>query len=494
MRKLIFLFLLVLGTAVAQSGTLEIAVDQQPVGLDPHIATAFSSRNVYDQIYDGLLEVNAGLQLEPALAESFSVSDDGLTYRFVLRDGISFHNGRALTSEDVVYSYERVMAEETGSPQASRFTGVASVIAIDDRTVEFTLAEAFAPFLANVPNLKIVPQEVVEANGDLQQVAVGTGPFVLKEFVPDTFFLLEANPNYYREGQPGVAALKFNVVADSSTRAAGLRTGTFHFVPAVDFATAEILRGQSGVTLVGTQDLAYSLLGINTTRPPLNNAVVREAINLAIDRDEIVEAAYFGNALPGGPLSPGLTDWALDTGEYSCYRHDADAARELLANAGAEGFELEIITFGTMQIVLDVAQIVQAQLKDAGIDATLTVEEFGNFVQRWRNSDFDAFVSLNGGNIDPDGYLFRTFHSGGSTNVFKYDNVAIDALLEAGRINTASKTRQDVYSQIQRLLACDGPIAHVAYGTLFTAHRDNVNGFQPVPDRSLRYLRTVTLE
>lgn len=497
MRRLLSLTVALMLTTMAwaQTGTLELAVDQSPVGLDPHKVTAFSSFAVIGQIYDGLLEVNADLQLEPALAESWEVSDDGLTYTFDLRDGVTFHNGRELTAEDVVYSFERIMDEEVGSPQASRFNVVEDVRAIDEGTVEFTLAEPFAPFLSNLPNLSVVPREVVEENGDLQQVAVGTGPFRLAEVVPDTFVRLEANPDYYREGQPGVAEIRYNVVPEASTRAAGLRTGTYHLLPDVDPATAQTLANARGVTLLGTQDLAYTLLGFNTEREPLDDPRVREAINYAIDREEIVEAVYFGNAVPGGPLSPALVDWALPTSEFECYEHSTERARELLAEAGyGDGFELEILTFGTIKVVSDLAQVLQAQLAEVGIDASVNVAEFGTFVQDWRNSNFDVFVSLNGGSIDPDGYLYRTFRSDGSTNVYNYANEEVDELLDRGRTTTAEGERQEIYNELQKRLACEGPIAHIAYGTLFTGVRDEVQGFEQMATRGLRYLRNVTLE
>jgi peptide/nickel transport system substrate-binding protein len=494
MRQLIAMLSFSAVLVFAQSGTLEIAVDQSPVGLDPHIVTAFSSFVIIGQIYDGLLEVNADLQLEPALAESWTVSDDGLTYTFALREGVTFHNGRAFGAEDVVYSFTRIMDEATGSPQASRFTQVAAVNVIDDLTVEFVLSEPFAPFLSNLPNLTIVPQEVVEEHGNLQQVAVGTGPFMLAEVVPDTYVRLEANPNYYRLGEPQLAALRYNVVPEASTRAAGLRTGAYHLLPDVDPATAETLQSTPGIVMLGTQDLAYTLLGVNTTRAPFDNPQVRQAFNLAINRDEIVEAVYFGNAVPGGPLSPGLSDWALDVSNYSCYAHDPDAARALLAEAGVTDLELEILSFGTIRVVSDLAQVLQAQLEDVGIRATVNIEEFGAFVQRWSNSDFDAFVSLNGGSIDPDGYLHRTFVTGGSTNVFRYSDATVDALLTQGRTTTDHAERQAIYNELQSLLACEGPIMHVAYATLFTAHRENVRGFVQMPTRGLRYLRNVTLE
>lgn len=482
----------VLSTGFAQSGTLEIAIDQSPVGLDPHVATAFSTFAVIGQIYDGLVELGSDLELEPALAESWAVSDDGLTYTFMLRSGVTFHNDRAMTSEDVVYSYERIMAEETGSPTASRFTQVVSVSAPDAQTVVFTLKGPFAPFLSNLANLTVIPRELVEA-GNVQQEAVGTGPFMLEEWVPDTYVLLRANPDYYREGEPGVEALRFNIVPEASTRAAGLRSGEYGLLPDVDPATAETIRGVAGVTLLETQDLAYTLLGLNVTQPPFDDPRVREAINLAIDRGEIAQAVYFGNAVPGGPLSPALGEWALDTGEYGCYRSDPEAARALLAEAGHEDLEFELLTFGTLPVVSDLTQVLQAQLERAGITTTINVAEFGTFVQRWQNSDFEAFVSLNGGNTDPDGYLYRTFYTGGSTNVFGYSDPEVDALLDEGQTTTDDEMRFETYAQVQRELACTGPAVHVAYGTLFTALGEGVEGFVQMPTRSLRYLRNVTL-
>jgi peptide/nickel transport system substrate-binding protein len=484
----------IIGLGMAQQGTLELAVESSPAGLDPHIVTAFSSFQIIGQVYEGLMEINADLQLEPALATGFTVSSDGLTYTFTLREGVKFHNGRAFTADDVVYSFERIVDVATGSPQASRFAQVASVEAVDDLTARFTLRQAYAPFLANLPQLTIVAREAVEEHGNLQQVAIGTGPFMLSEIVPDTYTLLTANPDYYRAGEPGVAALKYNVVPEASTRAAGLRTGAYHLVPDVDPATAQTLGNVSGITLLGIQDLAYTLLGVNVTRPPFDDPLVRRALNLAIDRDEIVEAVYYGDAVPGGPLSPGLTDWALPVSEYNCYASDPVTARRLLADAGyPNGVDFEIVTLGTLRVVVDAAQVMQAQLADAGFRATVSVEELGSFVQRWRNSDFDTFASLNGGNIDPDGYLDRTFRTGGSTNVFQYSNPAVDTLLTAGQRAVDPGVRRGIYADLQRALACDGPVVHLAYATLFTAHRDEVAGFVQTPTRSLRYLRNVTL-
>jgi peptide/nickel transport system substrate-binding protein len=166
-----------------------------------------------------------------------------------------------------------------------------------------------------------------------------------------------------------------------------------------------------------------------------------------------------------------------------------------LAEAGyPDGFAFTILTFGTRRDVADTAQVVQAQLERAGLNVTVNVAEFGTFVQDWSNSNFDAFVSLNGGNIDPDGYLHRTFITGGSTNVFQYSDANVDALLERGRTTSDVAERQAIYAELQSALACEGPIAHLNYGTLFSAHRAEVEGFQQTAIGSdLRYLRNVTL-
>ncbi len=493
-RLMVVLFVSLFGVVAAQN-TLDIAVDQSPVGLDPHIATAFATFAVVDQVYEDLVELNADLQIEPALAESWDVSDDGLTYTFHLRQGVKFHNGRVMTSDDVVYSYDRVMDPATGSPFASRFTQVDRVDAPDGNTVVFTMKAPFAPFLSNLTDLAIVPKEVVAEHGDLQQVAVGTGPFMLDQWIPDTSIRLVANPDYYRQGEPGVDALVYHIVPEATARAAGLRTGSYDFLPDVDAATVQTLRNAPNVQVQSTDDLAYGLIGLNVSRAPLDEVEVRRAINMAVNRDEVVQAAYFGAAVPAGPLSPALKDWALPTSEFQCYQGDTAAAKKALADAGyPNGFDMEILTFSTIKAVTDTAQVVQAQLQDAGINASINIEEFGNFVQDWKNSNFDSFASRNGGNVDPDGYLYRTFHTGGSTNVFKYSNPEVDALLEQGQVTVDPAKRKDIYDKLQRILACDGPIVHVVYGTLFTAMRDNVQGYQQIPTRSLLYLREVTLK
>jgi peptide/nickel transport system substrate-binding protein len=232
---------------------------------------------------------------------------------------------------------------------------------------------------------------------------------------------------------------------------------------------------------------------MNTTRGPLGDARVREAVNMLLNRQDIIDGALFGAGVPGGPLSPALKDWALDTAEYPCYAHNVDAAKAKLAEAGVTGPVKIVMKVLPRADTRDIAQIVQQQLAAGGFEVELVNQEIGQFVQDWRNSDFDMFVSANGGSVDPDQYFYRTFYSGGSTNVFKYDDAGLNKLLDDGRTSLAPEARKAAYDAAQRQLACTGPVAHIAYGTLSTATGPKVQGFVINPLGRLTGLAAVTL-
>lgn len=481
------------GAAVAQ-GQLEIAIDSSPAGLDPHLITAFNSVLIVQaNIYQGLTDLDASLAVVPGLAEGWEVSDDGLTYTFRLRSGVTFHDGSAMDAEDAAASLRRVLNPEIASPLASRINPISAIEVVDPQTLRLTLSAPFAPLLSSLATIAIVPAEVETNKDALQQAPVGTGPFRFAEWQPNAFIRLERFADYHAEGQPALDGLRFQFVPEAATRQVGLVSGEYHLLPAIDPATALQLGAQPGVTLHQTRDLSYSLVGMNTTRGPLGDARVRRAVNLLLNRQEIIDGALFGAGVPGGPLSPALVDWAVDTAEFPCYAHNVEAARALLAEAGVTGPIPIVMKVLPRQDTRDIAQIVQQQLAAGGFEVELVNQEIGQFVQDWRNSDFDMFVSVNGGSPDPDQYFYRTFYAGGSTNVFQYANPDLNALLDAGRNATDMAERQATYAQAQGLLACEGPVAHLAYGTLTTAAGPRVQGFEIHPMNRLTSLATATL-
>ncbi|MBO6554804.1 MAG: ABC transporter substrate-binding protein [Roseitalea sp.] len=489
-------FTLTCGVAVAAvvsgpalSAPLQVAVEQSPSGLDPHIVTAFSSFQIIDgTIYEGLTALDNDLNIVPGLASEWQISDDKTTYTFTLREGVTFHGGDAMTSADVVASLNRVLAENTGSPLASRLAAVDSIETPDDSTVVLNLSAPSAPLLSSLTSIAIVPAKYEDDTDSLQRAPDGTGPFKFVSWQPDVAITLEANADYWDEERPALEGVVFNIVPEAATRQVGLNSGQYQMLPNIDGVMAQQFQGAGGVQLEETLELAYSLIGINVSRPPFDNAKVREAINYAINRDDIVAAALFGAGVPGGPLSPALTNYALPLEEFGCFTPSADKARALLEEAGIETPIEATLLVLPRDSTKGIAQVVQQQLAAIGIDLELDIPEIGQFVQNWRNSEFDMFVSLNSGTIEPDDYFYRTFRTGGSTNVFKYSNETLDALLDAGREETDTAKRQEIYADAQRELACQGPAAFLTYGQLYTAMRDNVDGYSISPTRSMRSL------
>jgi len=478
----------------AQAATLQVAIDSAPAGLDPHLITAFNSVVIVQgNIYEGLTAIDIDLAVVPGLAESWEVSDDGLTYTFSLREGVTFHDGSAMTAQDVAASIARVQAEATGSPLASRVSPITAVNVVDDLTVELVLNAPFAPILTSLSGIAIVPAEFESDVDALQQTPVGTGPFAFADWQPNSYIELTRFEDYHQQGKPQLDAVRFHFVPESATRQVGITSGDYHLLPAIDPATALQLQGIPNVTVQETRDLSYTLVGFNAAREPFGDPVVRTAFNMMLDRNEIIEGALFGAGVPAGPLSPALVNWALDTGEYACYETDRDAAMAMLEEAGVELPVRLTMNVLPRQDTRDIAQVVQQQVSGA-FEIELLNQEIGQFVQDWQNSNFDLFVSANGGSPDPDEYFYRTFRGGGSTNVFRYDDAEIDEWLDVGRSETEFEARKAIYDQVQRKLACEGPIAHIAYGNLFTAVANSVEGFEIYANGRLTSLVDVTVQ
>lgn len=479
--------------APAASQVLQLAVDGSPAGLDPHLVTAFNSTQiVLGPVYEGLTGIDKDLRVVPSLAQSWQVSADGKTYTFKLVDGATFHDGSKVEAADVVASLNRVLSKDIASPLASRLAALDRATAQDASTVVLTLKEPSAPLLASLASIAIVPRAFETNKDGLQRAPVGSGPFKFKEWQPNGFIELSKHAGYWNKAQPKSDGVRFNIVPESATRQVGIASGQYDMLPNIDAATALQLKGKPGIKLSETLELAYTLVGMNTSKPPFDNAKVREALNYALNRGEIVQAALFGAGMPGGPLPPALKDWALDVKDFECFTPSTDKAQALLKEAGAAMPVAVTLLVLPRQDIKDIAQVVQAQLNKAGFKIELKIPELGAFVQDWRNSNFDAFVSTNAGFVDPDDNFYRTFRTGGSTNVFKYSNAELDKLLDAARADTNSASRKTPYAAAQKLLACDGPAAFMTYGQLFTATRDNIKGFDIVANRSLVSLANVT--
>src|SRR2546422_2504032 len=293
------------------------------------------------------LDENLGVQ--PDLAESApTASSDGKTVTVKLRSGVKFHNGDALTSADVKYTFDRILDEKTSAVARSFFTDVASITTPDDVTAVFNLKNPNAALIAYMahPNTGIVSKKIGEANADLskRETAVGTGPFKLVEWVPDSYMRFEANKDYYVSGQPYLDGIRINVVPDESSLAAALRTKAADMAIVTDPKVARTLRSETGITLDSKPSLSYNLLFLNTKRKPFDNLKVRQAVAYAIDRKAIIDAVALGEGEVTGPIAPALANYALPTSQYPLYTRDVAKAKQLLQDAGVGPVSFTMLT------------------------------------------------------------------------------------------------------------------------------------------------------
>ena len=476
---------------------LKVAKDQSAVGFDPHLVPAASSIQVYQHIYNGLVDMDAEGNIVPELAKNWKMIDEK-TYEFDLHEGVKFHNGREMTPEDVKYSFERILNPDTSSIAQSYFTMVKEIKTPDKYTVVFELEKPFAGFLTNVAHVwaAVVPKEVVEENGDLKQAACGTGPFMLEDWSPDEHSILVKNEDYFEEGLPKVDKIEFLVMKDESARIAALRSGQVH-LSSITPDGAEILRNQKNVDVINYPSLNYTYAGFNTTKEPFNDPKVRLALSYAIDREEIAEIVYNGNASVTGPVPPPQKKWALPVDSYPSYGgSQIEKAKELLKEAGYEdGLEFTIKTSSTYDYMVDTALAIQNQLKKAGISTKIELVEWGTYIDAWVNTDHQFLVGLNGSGVTPDRALHFFFHTEGTANVWGFSNAEFDKLVEEARVTADYMDRSELYKKAQRMLVNElAPNLFLNAPYQFYAVNQDVEGFNPTALTGESVLKHVNLK
>lgn len=497
MKKLflsVFITLIVF-SVVFSNGVLKFAIETEPVGLDPNQVTAFASHRVLENVYDGLLRYDETMQLVPNLAKSFEVKD-AYTVVFELREDVYFHNGTKMTVEDVLYTFERISDPDYGSPAASYYADVDSIKALDDKTVEFKLktpsVNALLDNFAGV-NSSIVSKEFVESGANMQLVTNGTGPFKLADYSEGNYILLLKNDQYYIDGIPKIEELRFVIIPEEVARVAALRNGDVNISQINEPLSLNQLSSNQ-FNIFRQPVLSYYLLGINTNVEPLNKPKVRRALSYAVNRDQIIQMIAFGEGSVTGIMNPTVEAWAIKPSEFPEYTYNPQKAKELLKEAGyPNGFEFSI-TVAARYNFDKIAQAMQAQLAAVGITAKLDMVEWGIFIKKWKEIDFDSFISLNSGSVNPDKQLYRTFHSTGSTNKFNYSNEEVDELLEKGRTTTDYEERKEVYDEIQEILVDESPILFLYSPNNLYASQSSVKGFKTMSNESLINLRFVSME
>jgi peptide/nickel transport system substrate-binding protein len=484
------------GSAPVRGGTLIVGVDQEAIGLDPNIVTAFSSRRRVELMYNRLVRYDASAAIVPDLARAWEIPDP-TTYIFHLHEGVTFHNGREVTAEDVKYTIERILAPETGSPVRSFLLPIEEIVVRDRYTIELRLTAPTASMLdaLSFSNMAIVPREVIEEHGDLQRVAVGTGPFQLDRWVADQETVFVRNPDYFEDDLPYIDRLVFRVIPDQMSLLAGLRTGSLQAAQIDDAAVLSLAERDPNLEVLSTPAILLRVFSFNVAREPFDDPRVRQAMALAMDRDEIIRVAEFGRGLVSAPIPSSAETWAAPIDTLPNYTPDLERARELLEEAGVpQGARFDIVTSPTYEGGLAVAEIIQEQLRRIGLDPRLEVVEWGIYIDKWVNRDFDTMIELRSGGGDPDTFLHRLIHSQGAVNNFQYANAELDALLDTGRHLVAFDERHPIYLEAQHILAQEVPYVALYAPVQTMVVQRGVHGFQVKPNASFRLMDRMWME
>jgi peptide/nickel transport system substrate-binding protein len=464
-------------------------------GRDPATATAFQTVQTLGLVYDTLLDTGSDGELEPGLATEWEVSDDGTEVTLQLRDGVTFHDGADFTAEDAKATLERVLDPDTGSVVASNLGNVKTIEAPDDTTLVISLSNPDASLL----NVLSQTGTSILDSGDIEDKTVGrevngTGPFAWEGWKQGQQVTLTASDDYWGDA-PTLETVELRVIPDESSILSGMRAGSFDLGIVTDPSVAQQV-GEEEAQVISQPTLSYHVLQLNAQRGPLTDVRVRQAIACAIDREQVVEQAYFGEGEVTGPITSPAFDYDATEG-LPCDPPDLDTARSLLEEAGeGDGFSLDtIVMTGEYATASNIAQSVQGQLQEIGVDLQLQQQETNVYVDNWLNASYDAAVALNGGSTDP--YVMYGRYFGPDASLAKPAGLADEGLarlLTEGNSTTDEDERQQVFGELQSEMLDLSPWVWLQHNQSYYLLGSDVQGFEAMTTESLDYLAETTRE
>lgn len=437
---------------------LIIAQDGESKSLDIHQGNDGFSLRANRLIYSRLVEVDENMQIHPGLAESWQQLDDK-TMQFKLRKGIKFHNGDDFTAEDVKFSFERMM----NSPRiAFVLPPIERIDIVDDYTVNIVTKTPFGPLLAHLshPALGMVSKKLLTENPEaLKEKPIGTGSYKFKEWIYGDKLVLEKNEDFYDKNERGLKYIIFKNVVEASNRAIGLETGEIDIATPISSVDEENIKNNPKLQLLTKPSISYSYIGMNMTKAPLNDIRVRKAINYAIDKQAIIDVILNGNGkIATSPIAPGVFGF---TDKTKNYEYNVEKAKELMKEAGYEnGFTTSILVFSG-EANTQTAEIVQAYLKEIGIDLKIEIVEVSAYWDMTERGVHNLFLGSWGVVTgDADYGLYAMYHSsakGGAGNRDFYENEKVDELLDKAKTEIDPETRKKLYEEAQILIVNDAP-------------------------------------
>lgn len=456
--------------------TVGIAQDLDD-SLDPHQTVAAGTREVLFNIFEGLVKPNSDGEMIPAVAEKYTLSEDGTTYTFTLREGVKFHNGQTVTAEDVVYSINRCAAVPEGQekPLVAAFSAVKSVEALDEKTVAVTIAQRDLEFIS------YMTAAIIPADYENQDTApVGTGPFRFVSRTPQQDFVMERVEDYW--GAPAwLDKVTYKICENADALVMNLNGGSIDLCAHLTSAQASQLN-QNFQVLEGTMNLVQAIY-LNNQAKPFDNQLVRQALCYAIDRQGIMDMVADGHGTAvGSSIYPAFTKYFLPE-LVDKYPHSVEKAKELLAQAGyPNGFDMTISVPNNYQPHMDTAEVVAEQLREAGIRVTIQPVEWSTWLDTIYNGrQFQAtVVGVDAANMTARAMLER-FTSDYGKNFINYNNPAYDALFQQAINAQDEATQTDLYKQMEAMLADTAANVYIQDLCDLVAMRQDLGGLKFYP-------------
>jgi peptide/nickel transport system substrate-binding protein len=490
----------------AQDGgkTLVVSIPQQTVQLDPGLAGGNGYGDIIpiaDNITEGLTRFKLGTgEIEPGLAESWTPSEDGLTFTFTLRQGVTFHDGTPFNADAVLFNVNRQI-DPTAVGYSDQFIyagivfqDVASVAKTGDYEVAFTLNRPITPLLPG--NLAVFAGGIVSPTaaqdfaGDYSQNAAGTGPFKLDAFTPDVELSLGANDEYWG-GRPVLDRVVFRTISEDAVRLSELKAGSIDVANQIDLKDVESVEGEEGLGVISGSFFNVQYVAFNQTIAPFDNPDVRKAFEYAINKQNIADVVFYGNyTLGAGPIAPGLLGY--DETLASTYTYDPDQAKTLLEGAGAAGLEFDFYA-RTNTFWPTISQLIQADLDAIGVKANIVSLEDAEFFGAIDDGTVPVFVNdWTWDNGDPDNVIYSLFFSERAESRVGYNNPDVDKLILDAQIEADPAARTELYKQIQTQVLADAVHVVLGYPARAIGIRGAVTNLQLSPLGSL-VLREVDL-
>ncbi|HCX97253.1 MAG TPA: hypothetical protein DHU26_09870, partial [Spirochaetaceae bacterium] len=464
---------------VAQTkGTLVFGLSGNPDTLDPQKTAGTLTFQVVKSFYDTLVEPNTDGTIVPALAESWTVSPDGLIWTFKLRRNVVFHNGQPFTSKDVRASLERIKDEATASPKRSEFAAIKEIRTPDAATVVIVLSQPYAPLLASLASGwgAILPSGLIASGHNFGAEPVGTGPFKFEKWIRDNKITMVRNDTYWMKGLPKLAKVEFQIIPERAVQVQGLSAGVIDAVEFIDPEDLPLFSSNPKVSIKKELTSLIMVMAMNCSREPLNDLRVRQAVNYAIDKQVVLDVAYGGGKVGSTFLDTGnayYTDFSY------LYPYNPDKARQLLKAAGVDTREFTITVPQNYPLHVKAAELIQQMLEKVGMHVKLQLVDWSTWLSSvYNGGNYDFTVIGHTGKLDPDG----TLAGYGTGKYVKWINAtAAQKIKEAAAISDFA-ARKKLYTEVLEIMAKEVPFVYLGTSYRYVGTRSNVVDFRMTPN------------